>query len=245
MHGCQSPLASVYSTSNASSGRAVARASSVQCSIPTRPPSAFEGAVFGVNCRSLCGLGGKNDDTPKLGSGVFISLFILRYVSQVSSDLLAHLRDHLGAFDEVLCHRHVQVFDELAVDEDDAFALCERFVEGGDDFTRVLDFGFGGGEDFVAGANGFRVDERLTVEAELFALYAGVAEAFVVREVAVDAIEDGEAVRTCREQADAERSQHGHAQRRVGTAELFGEVVGAHHEATETRRGTSDLFGAE
>src|SRR3546814_17122229 len=54
-----------------------------------------------------------------------------------------------------------------------------------------------------------RVDQRLTVEAERSPLSAGCGEARLVAEVGDDAVDDGDAVRGCDEDAEPEAPHEG------------------------------------
>ena len=93
------------------------------------------------------------------------------------------------------------LLDELAVDEKDALALLFGLGVGGDDAPRPFDFRLARREGGVGGGDGFRVDQRLAVEAKFSALAADLREAFVIGEIEIDAIKNNQAVGPLRPEA--------------------------------------------
>ena len=89
---------------------------------------------------------------------------------------------------------------------------------GGDDPFRL---GNGVGarrEGPIAGADLFRVDQRLAVETEFDALAAGGGETLVVRKVQMNAVENCETVSAGREEAESKAGDEGQPVLRVGGA---------------------------
>ena len=78
---------------------------------------------------------------------------------------------------------HMQVFDQLAVDQNNAFAFFLRFSVGVDDTLGPSDVFFRRGEDLICHLNGFRVDQGFAVKAQFCPLPTSGFAAFVVSEV--------------------------------------------------------------
>ena len=87
-----------------------------------------------------------------------------------------------------------------------------------------------GAKTLVAGCDLIWMDQGLAVHAEIAALFAFRAQAFVVVEVVVDAVDDFDAMRPRRRDACGKPSEHGRAAGRQTCARFLGEIVRAHHE---------------
>src|SRR5690606_20776454 len=104
-----------------------------------------------------------------------------------------HLGDGVGEGDEPVRLLDMEIFDELAVDEEEALAGGDRLGVRGDDLARPRDVLIARREGAVGLVELLRVDERLAVESELASLPARIGEALGIVEVEMDAVEDGEA----------------------------------------------------
>ena len=89
----------------------------------------------------------------------------------------------------------MQLLDHFAVDLDDALPFGARLFESGGDLSRPGDLLRARPVDPVRGVDRLRMDQRFAIEAERAAGPAAFGEAFVVGEIVVDRVDDGEAVR--------------------------------------------------
>src|SRR5690242_1224846 len=105
-----------------------------------------------------------------------------------------HLAYLLGDRDGALGHAKMQSLHHAAFHDDDALLLALGPAEGIDDLARPLDFLARRREDFVARRDLARVDQRLAVHAERAAPLAFLAQAKLVLEVVIDAVDDVEAI---------------------------------------------------
>ena len=130
------------------------------------------------------------------------------------------MRDPFGLRREAPRRVHVQVFDQLAVDDDDTLALRLRRRVGLDNAPRPLEVILGGRKHPVGGGQRFGVDQGFAVEAEVAALAAGGLEAGSVGEVEVNPVEHRQAMRAGGENAQRQRGQQRRAVGRVRGAEI-------------------------
>ena len=88
-------------------------------------------------------------------------------------------------------------------------------------------------EDLVAGPDLARMDQRLAVHAEGAAALALLAQAVLVPEVVIDAVDDVEAVGARGDQGHGEPGHDGEAVVQGAGARLLDQIVGAHDQAAE------------
>ena len=99
-----------------------------------------------------------------------------RLVRLRGGSLRLHLFDRLGHGDDPLCTFHMQILDQLAVDDDNALAARACRGMRFDDLARPIDIGGVRREYLVAARHLLRVDQRLAVETEFRSLPAGKVE---------------------------------------------------------------------
>ena len=124
----------------------------------------------------------------------------------------------------------MEIFDQLAIDHDDAFTARRRRCVSLDNLPRPSDIFRFGSEDLVTGADLLRVDEGLAVEAEFVALPTGEFEAGFVVQVEINPVENGEPGSAGSQQAQAERHHERQAFVSVGTIQLLSQIGGAHYQ---------------
>ena len=160
-----------------------------------------------------------------------------------------HLADLLGDGHGALGHDEMQPLDHAALDHDDALLLVLGMAEGVDHFPRPIDLLLRRGEDLVAGPDLARMDQSLAVHAEGATALALLAQALLVLEVVIDAVDDVEAVGACRDERHGEPGNHGEAVMQRAGARFLDQIVGAHDEAAEPvlgiDRGGGDGAGVE
>ena len=125
----------------------------------------------------------------------------------------------------------MQVLDQLAVDDDHAFARGPGRIVGLDDAARPRDFGRGRPERSVGGCDLLGMDQRPALEAEVAAWQAGLGKARFVGEIEVDAVQDRDPRGAGGQQAGPQRDQHRQPAGRVVRLEVLGEIGGAHDQA--------------
>src|SRR5215831_5172820 len=105
-----------------------------------------------------------------------------------------HLTDGFGNIDRALGHTEVKPLHHASLHNYDAFLGVLRLPEGGDDLAGPVYLLLSGREDFVAGRNLARVNQRLAVHAKRAAVLALLAQATLVAKVVIDAVEDIEVI---------------------------------------------------
>src|SRR6185436_5811855 len=106
-----------------------------------------------------------------------------------------------------------------------AFLGVLRLPEGGDDLTGPVHLLLSRREDFVAGRDLARVDQRLAIHAKRAAVLALLAQAELVAKVVIDAIEDVEVISAGRDNGHGEPWHDGEAIMQTAGARFLEQVV--------------------
>src|SRR5580658_9203320 len=101
----------------------------------------------------------------------------------------------------------MEIFHELAVDQDHALAFGLRRLEPGDEAAGLGDRRFVGGIGGIGGIDGLGMDQSLAVESELDSLAAAMGEPLVIGEVEIDSVQDRESMAAGGEEAEPEPRQ--------------------------------------
>src|SRR4029450_2233942 len=143
-----------------------------------------------------------------------------------------HLADGLGNINRALCHTEVKPLHHAPLHDNHALLRVLRLPEGGDDLARPVDLFPRRREDVVAGRDLARVDQRLAVHTKRAAVFAFLAQAALVAEVVIDAVEDVKMISAGRDNGHGEPWHDSEAIMQTAGARFLEQVVSPHHEAT-------------
>src|SRR5262249_49611157 len=144
-----------------------------------------------------------------------------------------HIAYLLGDGDGALGHGEMQPLDHAALDHDQALLLVLGLAEGVDDLPRPFDLLARRREDLVARPDLIGVDQCLAVHAKRATTLTLLAQAKLVLEVVIDAVDDVEAIGAGGDQRHGKPGHHGKAVMQSAGTRLLDQVIGAHDEAAE------------
>ena len=139
----------------------------------------------------------------------------------------------------------MQVFDQFTVDDDDAFAFRRRFGVDDDDLFRPFDLFGGRRKGLIGGVDGLRVNQGLAVEAQFRPLAAGIGEPFVVVEVQVDPVENGDPGRPGGQHAQPQRGDERQPVAGVGALQVLGQIRRTHDQRADAGAGFGNFLGVQ
>ena len=132
----------------------------------------------------------------------------------------------------------VQVLDHPSLVGDDPGTVA--ILPGINDAAGRLDLVSIGGEDLIGRGHLIGVYQGLAVEPHKLGLAALGGESINVANVVVLAVEDDDASRPSSQHAQLQRRRHWGTSRHMGSAQLLGEVIGAHNENRQAIRCLGD-----